>query len=138
MPEVLQSLSRFLPELVVTGALLLVVLVDAAGIPGRNAVVRVLTVGGLLAALVLAARQDDAPGYIFSGMLAVDPMSVFFKALLVAASLAIALVFTFRNSRELSGLGQGEFYALLLAVTLSNVLTLFPYTTLFRSRKSVV
>jgi NADH-quinone oxidoreductase subunit N len=55
-------------------------------------------------------------------MLAVDPMAVFFKALLIAASLLVALIFTFRNSRELAGLGQGEFYALLLAVTLANVL----------------
>jgi NADH-quinone oxidoreductase subunit N len=52
----------------------------------------------------------------------VDPLGVFFKMLLVGASLLVALVFTFRNSRELQGLGQGEFYALLLAVTLSNLL----------------
>ena len=122
MAEVVQSLQRFLPELVLTGGLLLVVLVDAFGVPGRNAVNRLLTVGSLLAALVLAVRQDPSPGYLFAGMLAVDPMAIFFKALLIAASLLVALVFTFRNSRELFGLGQGEFYALLLAVTLSNVL----------------
>ena len=34
----------------------------------------------------------------------------------------MALAFTFQNSRELHGLGQGEFYALLLALTLSNLL----------------
>ena len=122
MSDVVQSLQRFVPELVLTGGLLLVVLVDAFGLPGRNAVNRALTVGALLAALVLAARQDATPGHIFSGMLAVDPMAVFFKVLLAAASLLIALVFTFRNSRELAGLGQGEFYALLLAVTLANML----------------
>jgi NADH-quinone oxidoreductase subunit N len=122
MAEVALSLNRFWPELVLTGALLLVVLVDAAGVPGRNALNRLLTVGGLLAALVLALRQDASPGYLFAGMLAIGPLVVFFKALLVGASLAIALVFTFRNSRELFGLGQGEFYALLLAVTLSNLL----------------
>jgi NADH-quinone oxidoreductase subunit N len=49
-------------------------------------------------------------------------MAVFFKVLLVAAALLVALVFTFRNSREMFGLGQGEFYALLLALTLSNLL----------------
>src|SRR5258708_26089412 len=55
-------------------------------------------------------------------MLVVDPMGVFFKIILVGASLLGALGFTFRNSRELAGLGQGEFYSLLLAVTLSNML----------------
>jgi NADH-quinone oxidoreductase subunit N len=122
MTDVAQSLQRFVPELVLTGALLLVVLVDAFRVPARNAVIRVLTVGALLAALVLAARQDAAPGLIFAGMLAVDPLAVFFKVLLAAASLMIVLVFTFRNSREMAGLGQGEFYALLLAVTLANML----------------
>src|SRR5688572_15849104 len=122
MNDVVQSLQRFVPELVLTGGLLLVVLVDAFGMPGRNVVNRALTVASLLAALVLAARQDATPGHIFAGMLAVDPMAVFFKVLLAAASLMIALVFTFRNSRELAGLGQGEFYALLLAVTLANML----------------
>ena len=38
------------------------------------------------------------------------------------ASLLLLLSFTFQNSRELHGLGQGEFYALLLALTLSNLL----------------
>src|SRR5687767_4257284 len=99
MGEVVQSLNRFLPELAITGAVLLVVLVDAFGLPGRNAVNRVLTVGALAAAFVLAVRQDPTPGYLFAGMLAIDPMSIFFKALLIAASLAIALIFTFRNSR---------------------------------------
>jgi NADH-quinone oxidoreductase subunit N len=122
MADVVLSLQRFVPELVLTGALLLVVVVDAFGVPGRNAVNRGLTVAALLVALALALRQDATPGYIFAGMLAVDPMSIFFKALLLAASLLVALVFTFRNSRELAGLGQGEFYALLLAVTLSNLL----------------
>ncbi len=122
MSEVVASLNRFLPELALTGALLLVVLVDAFRLPGRDTVNHALTVAALLLALVLAARQDAAPGYLFAGMLAVDPMAVFFKVLLLAASLLVALMFTFRNSRELFGLGQGEFYVLLLAVTLSNLL----------------
>jgi NADH-quinone oxidoreductase subunit N len=122
MSEVVQSLNRFLPELALTGALLLVVLVDAFHLPRRDVVNHALTVAALLLALVLAARQDASPGYIFAGMLAVDPMAVFFKVLLVAASLLVALMFTFRNSREMFGLGQGEFYVLLLAVTLSNLL----------------
>ena len=123
MDQVVQSLNRFVPELVLTGgAAARACWWTRSACRGANVVNRVLTVGALLAALVLATRQDPSPGYLFAGMLAVDPMAVFFKALLIAASLLVALVFTFRNSRELFGLGQGEFYALLLAVTLSNVL----------------
>jgi NADH-quinone oxidoreductase subunit N len=122
MSDLVLSVSRFLPELVLTGALLLVVLVDATGARWRDGVNRLLTAGSLLAALVLCARLYGWSGEIFAGMLVLDPMAVFFKVLLVAASLLVVVIFTFDNSRELHGLGQGEFYALLLAVTISNML----------------
>jgi NADH-quinone oxidoreductase subunit N len=80
-----------------------------------------LSAAGLVVALALAA-QPVAAGEIWSGMLVVDPLGRFFKLLLIGASLLVSLAFTFRNSRELRGLGQGEFHALLLAVTLSNLL----------------
>src|SRR6185436_13477835 len=59
---------------------------------------------------------------IWSGMLVVDSMAVFFKVLLILSSLLVVGSFTFRNSRELHQQGQGEFYTLMLAVTLSNLL----------------
>ncbi len=55
-------------------------------------------------------------------MLVLDPMAVFFKLLLIGASLVVVGAFRFSGSRELAGLGQGEFYALLLGVTFSNLL----------------
>src|SRR2546428_1526765 len=55
-------------------------------------------------------------------MAVVDPLGSFFQALLIAASLLVVLAFPLDNSRELHGLGQGEFYALMLAVTISNML----------------
>jgi NADH-quinone oxidoreductase subunit N len=122
MDEVLQSMRRFLPELVLTGGLMLVVLVDASGARWRDGMNRFLTAACLLAALVLCARLYGFSGELFSGMLVLDPMAVFFKLLLVAASLLVIVLFTFDNSRELHGLGQGEFYALMLAVTISNML----------------
>ena len=66
--------------------------------------------------------SHGAPAPIFEGMLVLDPMGVFFKLLLIGASLLVVGAFRFAGSRELLGLGQGEFYALLLAVTFSNLL----------------
>src|SRR3989442_8140852 len=125
MNEVLRSAALFTPEIALTVGLMLVVLVDAFGAPWRNIVGRFLTVATLALSLVLALRLLPAgsPGAsIFSGMVVVDPLGLFFKVILLAASLLTVLLFTFRNSRELFGLGHGEFYELLLAVTLSNLL----------------
>ena len=122
MQDVLTSVKWFEPELILTGVLLLVVLVDSTLAAWRNVAARVLTVGGLLLALVRVVELRGVSGEIFSGMAVVDPLASFFKALLIGASLLVILAFTFRNSRELHGLGQGEFYALMLAVTISNVL----------------
>ncbi len=124
MDEILRSLNRFGPELILTAALLLVVVVDATGLGARNALNKLLTALGLVAALFAcpALARPGMEGPIFSGMLHVDAMGVFFKVLLLGAPLLLLLSFTFKNSRELFGLGQGEFYALLLALTLSNLL----------------
>jgi NADH-quinone oxidoreductase subunit N len=124
MQQVWNDVSLLWPELALTAGLLLVVLVDSTGARVRDGLNRFLTVASLLAALVFAFQlQAQAPSReIFSGMLVVDPMAIAFRTILAAASLLVALVFTFENSRELHGLGQGEFYALLLALTLSNML----------------
>jgi NADH-quinone oxidoreductase subunit N len=119
----LDSLALFTPELALTAGLLLVVLVDASGVSWRNRATRGLTLATLALALVLVLRLPAGhSGPIFSGMLVLDPLGVLFKVLLLAASLLVGLLFTFRNSRELHGLGQGEFHALLLAVTFSTLL----------------
>ena len=122
MNEVMASVRHFQPELVLTAALLLVVVVDAVGAAWRNRAMQLLTVAGLAGALVVALRDRQFAGELFHGMVVADPMGSFFKALLLGASLLVVLAFNFKNSRELHGLGQGEFYALLLAVTLSNLL----------------
>src|SRR5262249_16182974 len=124
MQQVTQSLALFRPELALSVGLLLVVLVDSTGARWRNPLNRFLTVATFVAALVLALDlQSRGPSTaIWSGMVVVDPLGIFFKVLLVAASLLTVLLFTFDNSKELHGLGQGEFYALLIAVTFSNLL----------------
>src|SRR5512143_3736869 len=123
MEELLRSLALFRPELALTAGLLLVVIADSIGGAWRNAAVRWLSLASLAAALVFAfALRGAAPGPLFSGMLAVDPLGSAFKVILVAAGLLTLLTFSFRNSRELHGLGQGELYALVLALVLSCLL----------------
>ncbi len=103
-----------------TLGLLLVVLVDASGLRARDGLNRLLTIVTLATAFGLCLKlQAVAPvRTIFAGMLVVDPLAVAFMTILAAASLLVALVCTFKDSRELHGLGQGELYALLLALNL--------------------
>jgi len=124
MDEVLRSLALFRAETVLTAGLMLVVIADAVGGRRRDLVVRLLSLATLALSLVFAIRmqQSGASGELFSGMLTVDPLGTFFKIVLVLASLLLVLAFTFRNSRELHGLGTGELHALVLALTLANLL----------------
>jgi len=124
MDELQRSLAFFRPETALTAGLLLVVLVDAFGFAWRNVVVRVLTIAALAAALgySLELQAAGAKASLFSGMLVVDPLGAAFKLVLVAAGLLTVLAFSFRNSRELHGLGQGELFALVLALVLSCLL----------------
>src|SRR2546428_2131078 len=111
MNEVLGSLNRFGPETLLTLALLLVVVIDSTLARWRDRVNLVVTAAALLGALVLCQRLyvQGYSGPLFSGMLVLDPMSVFFKMLLIGASLLVLLAF--RSARELEGLGQSEFDA---------------------------
>jgi NADH-quinone oxidoreductase subunit N len=124
MEELLRSLALFKPEIAIVAGLLLVVVVDSIGAAWRNATMRVLTLASLAAALGLSfnLQASAAKGTLFSGMLVVDPLGAAFKVILVAAGLLTLLAFTFRNSRELHGLGQGELLALVLALVLSSLL----------------
>jgi NADH-quinone oxidoreductase subunit N len=124
MEELQRSLALFRPEAVLTAGLLLVVIVDSIGAAWRNRAMRLLTLASLALALGLAydLQVSGAKGALFSGMLVVDPLGAAFKVVLVAAGLLTVLAFTFRNSRELHGLGQGELFALVLALELFSLL----------------
>src|SRR5512138_1277026 len=113
LAEVGRGGGHFLPELVLTAALLLVVLADATLARWRGRVCQVLTLAGLAAAFVLVVADRDFAGRIWFGMLSRDALGVFFSALVLGAALLVVASFTFRNAGELAGLGPGEFYALM-------------------------
>jgi NADH-quinone oxidoreductase subunit N len=74
-----------------------------------------------MAAFVYTIPLFSAPqGSTFFGVLAVDPMAAFFKCFLILTSFLILL--STPKSREFSHSHMGEFYALLLGVTLAMLL----------------
>ncbi|MFN8009568.1 MAG: NADH-quinone oxidoreductase subunit N [Terriglobia bacterium] len=117
----LESVRYIIPELVLIAGLVLVILSDIALKKFRNVLNPVLTFATLGLAFVLTLKFYPATSAtLFQGMLALDSFSQFFKLFLLLASGLILLASL--QSVELSEVHQGEFFALLLAVTLGTLL----------------
>lgn len=119
--QILRDLQLFYPEMALSAAFLLVVLFDI-GMPAlRRSMTFLITAAGLVGAFALSIPLFSAPaGTLFYGMLAMDRMAVFFKGFLILTSFLVLL--TASRSREFSRRNMGEFYALLLGVTLGMLL----------------
>ncbi len=120
-PQILQDLHSFYPEITLTAAFLAVIVVDLAAPAVRKGATFLIAAIGLLLALAWTVPQfSAAPAKLFYGMVALDPMSVFFKGFLIVTSFLVLLAAP--GSREMKRDHIGEFYALLLGVTLGMVL----------------
>ncbi len=116
--QILASLSHFQPEVILTAAFLLAILIEVIA-PGKPRIIGTLALGAIAAAGVMAFRQSAVPSVaIFSNMIAVDPFASFFKVI-IALSTVFVVAFSLM-SRELreGARSIGEYYALLLALTL--------------------
>ena len=117
----LQSLRFFLPELTLTIGILLVILCDITFKSLRNRLNPSLTIVTLVVGAYLTLQLEDAgSASLFHGMLALDGFAQFFKLFLLLAGVLVVLASL--HSAELAPTHQGEFFALLLAVTLGMVL----------------
>jgi len=116
MLDNLQSLSYFVPELILTVTILLVILADVLGterggwdLPGSTAFAGVAL--AFLAHFWLYAKPATV---LFNGMIAHDPFSAFFRGFFLLSTLVVTLVSMF--SKEIITLKKGEFYAILLSI----------------------
>jgi NADH-quinone oxidoreductase subunit N len=117
----LHSLAFFIPELILTVGMLVVILCDITLKSLRNRLNPLITVFTLVVAAYYTFQLAQAPsGSLFHGMLAIDGFAQFFKLFLLLAALLVVLASL--HSAELAPFHQGEFFALLLAVTLGMVL----------------
>jgi NADH-quinone oxidoreductase subunit N len=120
-PQILQDLQKFYPETALAIAMLLVVFFDIGLTRIRGKMTFLVAAVGFIAAFWFTIPLFSAPaGTMFYGMLALDRMAVFFKGFLLLTSFLVLLAAP--GSRELSRSNLGEFYALLLGVTLGMLL----------------
>jgi NADH-quinone oxidoreductase subunit N len=125
-----ESLRLFGPELVLGGALLLVIFVDllAAARDRRSEWPATIAMVAAAATIVLSvgfplldwpglAASTARPTWLFDRMLVLDPFAVFFKTLLGLSLLAVVTMSL--ASREIGeSRNQGEYYTVLLGSTL--------------------
>lgn len=117
----LESLSYFWPEVILTLAILVVIVVDLI-VPRKKAG---LLTGLTLAALggclfAIAGLYGEAPRALFMGMMALDGFSLFFKVLFVVTTIVVTLFGL--QSPDIDRDRIGEFYAIFLAVVLGGFL----------------
>jgi NADH-quinone oxidoreductase subunit N len=120
-PQILLDLKSFYPEIIIAAALICVVIADLALQKARKSATFLIAALGLIIAFVLSIPLFRAPGgTLFYGALAIDPMAAFFKCFLILTSFLVLLAAP--ESKELSRQHLGEFYTLLLGVTLAMLL----------------
>jgi NADH-quinone oxidoreductase subunit N len=113
MPGIKADMWLLGPEIALVAAMVLIVLVSARrSAPGWRIAQRIALLGAL-AATALVFLTAGAHGLVFNGMLAVDPLSSFFKVFFLVAGVLVIL-FSAR-SREIAGPNEGEYYVLIMA-----------------------
>lgn len=132
LQENLNSLTYFVPELVLAGVVLVLIIADLILKQERSPWTSLIALAGLIVAFVFVLEQYDlGTRSIFNDMLVVDPFSLYFKVLLLAS--AMMVIFLSIGSIELSGRPLGEYFTLIVALTLgmffmasaTNLLTIF-------------
>src|SRR5579864_3681069 len=108
------SLAYFIPELVLSGAVVVLLLMDLV-VDSRVAAGVVALAASILAFLLVIAGGTGA-SFLFNGMIVFDSFAVFFRLLIGLAT--IVAVWMSIGSEEVKLCDQGEYYAVLLAAAL--------------------
>jgi len=113
----LESLIFFLPELVLTATVFLLIVVRVATKNPKSDLFPFFSIVGISAAILLSNYMPAGkPLSIFEGMVAYDAFAIFFKVITALAS--VVVIFMALDSREMEGRPQVEFYVFLLAALL--------------------
>jgi len=114
--DVWNGLQLAAPEVLLTLFLVLILLVDLVPALRRRRAAAWLAFAGILVALYATVRlfghEETA---FFSGMVALDPLALFFKVISLVAT-GLAVLFSI-GSKALDRQDRGEYYALLLTIS---------------------
>ena len=121
-PYLLESVRAFQPETVLTVTLCVALLMDLL-LKRNRTVTAWIVLAGIALAFFLVPGQSPAGGHsIFSGMFVVDGFSKFFKYLILTTSFLIVVFSLMSAELNLRNRRVGEYYSLLVAMTLGMML----------------
>ncbi|RMG56901.1 MAG: NADH-quinone oxidoreductase subunit N [Deltaproteobacteria bacterium] len=117
MLDNVQSVKFFLPELILTGAILVLIVYHVVTGKKKSLFAGYLTVVSVGAAMLIAGGIGSGGARdLFFGMVRIDEFSTFFKVIFSLATIFAA--FMSIASSEVNGRRQTEYYVFLLSVTL--------------------
>src|ERR687897_3268295 len=107
----LASLTFFYPEIILTGTILLLIVLDllVRSSRGLALVAMIGCVAALFATFDLYSAQE---GWLFHRMIVLDSFSLFFKVVALAAT--VLTIWMSLGSNEIRQVHEGEYYTLLL------------------------
>ena len=122
LQQILDSLRLFGPETALALTFCVAIL-SSVVLKKESPATPLIVLAGLIIAGMLVIQEASAGSHsIFSGMISVDPFSVYFKLLILGVSLLI-VVFSMQSVELRSGARRlGEYYSLLVAMTLGMTL----------------
>ncbi|MFQ6103337.1 MAG: NADH-quinone oxidoreductase subunit N [Candidatus Glassbacteria bacterium] len=118
----IESLGWFLPELLLSGAILTILLISLTSHgTNRGGLFAYISISWLAIVLFSIFNLYPAPTRVlFLGMVVIDSFSVYFKILFVI--LTVIVILSSRASSEVNERRTGEYYALILSVLLGMML----------------
>lgn len=119
--QILKDLPYFAPEIALTITLLVTVIADLI-FRRSPMVVAAVAMVGLIAAGVLVLGQAGVQTSIFSNMLAVDPFAFYFKLVVILTAILVTVFSLFSAELNTVGRSLGEYYSLLVGLTLGLLL----------------
>jgi NADH-quinone oxidoreductase subunit N len=113
----IESVKLFIPELILTCAILVVIIYHVAGRNRRSQFPAFLTLAAVSAAMIIAGGLGAGGSKdLFFGMVRIDEFSTFFKVILSLATLFATVMSML--SAEVADKRQTEYYVFLLSITL--------------------
>jgi NADH-quinone oxidoreductase subunit N len=107
----LESLSFFYPEIILSGTILLLIVLDLV-IKSQKSLATIAVIGCAAALLATFDLYSAQQGWLFHRMIILDNFSLFFKVISLVST--ILVIWMSLGSKEIEQVYQGEYYALLL------------------------